>query len=78
MKLFTEEQMKEDYDGGCNDHFNDYIKSVASIELPSNDEAFKESIKIMEEWYGSGCKEEIDAHFRGIKWVIDKIKNQNK
>ena len=50
--------------------------SFTPIQLPSDEEIFNKSIEIMEEWYGSGCKEEIDAHFRGAKWVIKQIKQQ--
>ena len=44
----------------------------------SDEEIFKQSIKEMEEWYGSDCKEEIDAHFRGAKWMQKWYREQLK
>jgi hypothetical protein len=31
----------------------------------------------MEEHYGYGCETEIDAYFRGAKWVMSIIKDKN-
>jgi len=44
----------------------------------SDEEIFKQSIKEMEEWYGSDCKEEIDSHFRGAKWMQKWYREQLK
>jgi hypothetical protein len=44
----------------------------------SDEDIFKQSIKEMEEWYGSGCKEEIDSHFRGAKWMKKWYREQLK
>jgi hypothetical protein len=30
----------------------------------------------MEDWYGSDCKEEIDAHFRGAIWYREQLKQR--
>jgi len=30
---------------------------------------FDQATLAMEEWYGSGCETEIDAYFRGAKWM---------
>ena len=58
-------------------HIIKYIDEyVAPIELPSDEDIFNKSIEIMEEWSGSGCKAEIDAHFIGAKWMRDKILNK--
>lgn len=42
----------------------------------SDEEIFKQSIKEMEERYGSGCDEEIDAHFRGAIWYREQLKSK--
>jgi hypothetical protein len=39
---------------------------------------FEQATVAMEERYGSGCEEEIDAYFRGAKWMINKIQGGNK
>ena len=43
-----------------------------------NEEVFKQAVLAMEEHYGSGCTEEIDAYFRGAIWMrnyfLEKIK----
>lgn len=33
---------------------------------------FEQAILAMEERYGSGCEEEIDAYFRGVKWLQEQ------
>ena len=81
MKLYTEEQVNEIIDiAEFNKHLtnDDILKEFTPIELPSDDEIFKKSIDIMEEWYGNGCETEIDGHFRGAKWIKEQILNQNK
>ncbi len=48
------------------------LKNLTPIELPSeiSDNVLFEQAKVaMEEIYGSGCSEEIDAYFRGLKWM---------
>ena len=85
MKLYTEEQVRKIY---CiaylNGHgkyimdFEEDVKLISPIELPSDEEIFQKSIEIMEEWYGNGCETEIDGHFRGAKWMKEQIINQNK
>jgi hypothetical protein len=47
---------------------------VDTNEMVSDEEIFKQSIKEMEEWYGSGCDSEIDAYFRGAKWMQKQLK----
>ena len=37
---------------------------------------FEQAIVAMEERYGSGCDAEIDAYFRGAKWMQNQL-NQN-
>ena len=36
---------------------------------------FNQAILEMEERYGSGCDEEIDAYFRGAKWMQEQLNN---
>jgi hypothetical protein len=89
MKLYTEEQVRKAInDGSLYSYINgdfefknsedDIINALTPIQLPSDEEIFNNSIEIMEEWYGSGCEEEIDAYFRGAKWMINKIQGGNK
>lgn len=37
---------------------------------------FEQATLAMEERYGSGCEEEIDAYFRGAKWMQEQFKNK--
>lgn len=54
---------------------NEMIKHIVDAnEMVSEDEVFKQSIKEMEEWYGSGCDSEIDAYFRGAMWMKKQLK----
>lgn len=89
MKLYTEEQLYntvtaisnylDDIDlSRAQDRIEKHLKALSPIELPSDEEIFKKSIDIMEEWYGNGCETEIDAYFRGAKWMKDKIQGGNK
>jgi len=42
----------------------------------SDDVLFEQATVEMEERYGSGCEEEIDAYFRGAKWMQKQFKNK--
>jgi hypothetical protein len=53
------------------DHIGDANKMVDQVP---DDEIFKQSIKAMEEMYGSGSETEIDAYFRGAKWMQKQLK----
>jgi len=56
-------------------HIINYIDEyVTAIELPTDEELFNQSILAMEEMYGSGCDAEIDAYFRGAKWMQKQLK----
>jgi len=44
----------------------------------SDEELFQQAILAMEEWYGSGCDSEIDAYFRGAKWMQKQLKGGNQ
>lgn len=40
----------------------------------SDKDIFEQAILAMEEMYGSGCDSEIDAYFRGAKWMQKQLK----
>lgn len=48
---------------------------MKEIEI-SDQEIFQQAILAMEEIYGSGCDEEIDAYFRGAKWIMSTIRDK--
>lgn len=81
-KLYTEDQVKKalwqtQHPFSDGENVDEIINSLTPIELPTDEEIFQKSIEIMEEWYGNGCKTEIDAHFRGAKWMKSKIQVGN-
>jgi len=51
-------------------------KEMESSQEISDEEIFKQSVLAMEERYGSGCDEEIDAHFRGAVWYREQLKEK--
>lgn len=58
----------------------DDINEIAAQQIKQNVEKlidkdiFDQAILAMEERYGSGCEEEIDAYFRGAKWMQKQLK----
>ena len=38
---------------------------------------FEQAIVAMEEIYGYGCETEIDAYFRGLKWMQKQFNKQD-
>ena len=42
----------------------------------SDDVLFEQATVAMEEIYGYGCETEIDAYFRGAKWILKQFKNK--
>jgi hypothetical protein len=56
-----------------NKHRNNLIEDYKKL---IDDEIFKQAIKAMEEYYGSGCETEIDAYFRGAKWMQKQFKQE--
>ena len=88
MKLYTEEQVRQAINHGSlysyiNGDFefknseDDIVNSLSPIELPSDDkDIFDQAILAMEEMYGSGCDAEIDAYFRGAKWMQKQLKKK--
>jgi len=59
----------------------DEINEIAAEQIKQNaqklidKDIFNQAILAMEEIYGSGCDEEIDAYFRGAKWMQENLKN---
>ena len=88
MKLYTEEQVRKAIAIGfdwCHQKqipsdwmIDDFIKELTPTELPSDYKIKHEAITQMEQWYGSGCEEEIFAFINGAKYVINKIQVGNQ
>jgi hypothetical protein len=89
MKLYTEEQVKRLYEiaylGGYGKYIMDFeedIKQVTAIEIPSDEE-----IKIYSDRYSTMHEDVSDKlgkylvsaiHIDGAKWMKEQILNQNK
>ena len=71
----TEEGGKS-FDQYHNEHHEDKLVEIPTSSQTeiSDEEIFKQSVLAMEERYGSGCDEEIDAHFRGAVWYREQLK----
>ena len=59
----------------------DEINKIADEQIKQNtmltisDEVlFEQAIVAMEQMYGYGCETEIDAYFRGLKWMQKQFK----
>lgn len=59
----------------------DEINKIADEQIKQNtmltisDEVlFEQAIVAMEQMYGYGCETEIDAYFRGAKWMQEQFK----
>lgn len=52
------------------------MENYSSQTEISDDDIFQQAILAMEEIYGSGCEEEIDAYFRGAKWYKEQLKKE--
>lgn len=46
-----------------------------NVEKLIDKDIFEQATLAMEERYGSGCEEEIDAYFRGAKWMQKNLLN---
>lgn len=90
MKLYTEEQIRKAFYNGIEysktihpasiGHHNQYveemIKSLTSIELPSDEEIISTAYADRAVDY---CEQQKQVGFEdGAKWLRDKILNQNK
>lgn len=61
---------------GSDDHIGDANEMVASVQKLIDKDIFNQAILAMEEMYGSGCDAEIDAYFRGAKWMRQELNKQ--
>ena len=58
------------------DHIGDANKMVEdNVQKLIDKDIFDQAILAMEEMYGSGCDSEIDAYFRGAKWMQKELNN---
>ena len=81
MKLYTEGQVRQAMDFARGYHRmsdTQFIETLTHIEPPSDYKIKHEAITQMEQWYGSGCEEEIFAFINGAKYVINKIQGGNQ
>jgi hypothetical protein len=54
-------------------------QSTISSHLEISDKVlFEQATVAMEEHYGYGCETEIDAYFRGAKWMQKQFKQQEQ
>ena len=64
--------IKPDYEEGFIDGYN-----KAKEEFTISDEVlFEQATVAMEQHYGYGCETEIDAYFRGAKWILKQFENK--
>jgi len=62
----------------------DDINEIAAEQMNQNvqklidKDIFDQAILAMEEHYGYGCETEIDAYFRGAKWMEKQFKQQEQ
>jgi len=57
---------------------NEVEKLIQQNKFTISDKVlFEQATVAMEEHYGYGCETEIDAYFRGAKWVMSIIKDKN-
>jgi len=68
-KNYTEAQKNEEIIS------NAEIMRDLRVEKLIDKDIFNQAILAMEEMYGSGCDAEIDAYFRGAKWMQEQLKN---
>ena len=67
-KYYTEAQKNEERVSNAN------IMQELRVQKLLDKDIFDQAILAMEEHYGSGCTEEIDAYFRGAKWMQNQLK----
>jgi hypothetical protein len=59
------------------DDFMDGVKNNhSSVQKLIDKDIFDQAILAMEEMYGSGCDAEIDAYFRGAKWMQKQLEKK--
>ena len=69
-KYYTETQKNEERVSNAN------IMQDLRVQKLIDKDIFDQATLAMEERYGSGCTEEIDAYFRGAKWMEKSIKEK--
>ena len=57
--------------------FSDEQIKQNTILAISDDVLFEQATVAMEEMYGYGCETEIDAYFRGLKWMQKQFNKQD-
>ena len=57
--------------------FSDEQIKQNTILTISDKVLFEQVIVAMEEMYGYGCETEIDAYFRGLKWMQKQFNKQD-
>lgn len=80
MKLYTEEEVREAmsearYSFTTEKSYDEIVKSLTPIELPSDEEIYNATPFHDDTEYSIG---EHHGFKKGAKWVKDKILNQNK
>ena len=55
--------------------FNDGYNQAKNKFTISDEVLFELATVAMESHYGYGCETEIDAYFRGAKWILKQFKN---
>lgn len=72
-------ELLDDHIGDAN-KMVDAMQTIAAEQIKQNvqklidKDIFDQAILAMEEMYGSGCETEIDAYFRGAKWMEKQFK----
>lgn len=69
-KYYTETQKNEERISNAN------IMQDLRVQKLIDKDIFNQAILAMEEMYGSGCDAEIDAYFRGAKWMQKQFKTK--
>ena len=70
--LYTEVQKNEEIVNNAD------IMHELRVQKLIDKDIFDQATLAMEEHYGSGCETEIDAYFRGAKWMQQKLINDDK
>jgi hypothetical protein len=83
------EQLAEKFYNKSTSNFEIYLFHIGFIdgytqcqvdmkqEQLSDKVLFEQAILAMEKHYGSGCETEIDAYFRGLKWMQKQLSKQD-
>ena len=56
---------------------NEVDKLIQQNKFTISDEVlFEQATVAMEQHYGYGCETEVDAYFRGAKWILKQFENK--